>query len=147
MNVLPEFETVIVPSPVDFVKAKNSAVVPVPTLNVAEVEPAAEVTGFRVEDKFEIINAFCAVTETEVPASMPVIENLRPSGASTRLSEGTLTVAGVLATLAEVIVTPLRVNAIEGIAKAVGVIRNVEKIPILSAKAICLFLFMMPHSN
>ena len=73
----------IVPNPLDFVNAKNSAVVPVPTLKVADVDPAAEVTRLNVVDKLEIINAFCAVTETEVPASIPLIENLSASGAST----------------------------------------------------------------
>ena len=81
--MLPEFETVIVPKPLDFVNAKNSAVVPVPTLNVAEVDPAEEVTRLNVVDKLETINAFCAVTDTEVPASIPLIENLSASGAST----------------------------------------------------------------
>ena len=56
--MLPEFETVIVPKPLDFVNAKNSAVVPVPTLNVAEVDPAEEVTRLNVVDKLETINAF-----------------------------------------------------------------------------------------
>ena len=55
---------------------------PVPTLKVAEVVPAEDVTGFKVEDKFEIMKAFCTVTETEVPAAIPLIENLRASVAS-----------------------------------------------------------------
>ena len=69
----------IVPRPLDFVYAKNSAVVPVPTLKVAEVVPEEEVTGESKEFKFETMNAFCAVTETAVLATIPLSENLSAS--------------------------------------------------------------------
>ena len=72
----------MVPRPLDFVYAKNSAVVPVPTLNVAEVVPEVEVTGVSREFRLETMKAFCAVTETYVPATIPLSENLSASTAS-----------------------------------------------------------------
>jgi hypothetical protein len=64
------------------VYAKKSAVVPVPTLKFADVVPEAEVTGLRVVERFETINAFWEVTETEVPETIPLNENLSASTAS-----------------------------------------------------------------
>jgi hypothetical protein len=139
-------DTVIVPNPLDFVNAKNSAVVPVPTLKVADVAPAADVTGLSVVERLEMINAFCEVTETEVPATIPLIENLSASAASTWLSEGTLTVAGDAGTFAVVMLTPFTVNAIMGFAKADGLTKKVEPIPRLSTMAVIFFLNIMPHS-
>ena len=72
----------IVPRPLDFVYTKNSAVVPVPTLNDAEVVPEVEVTGVSREFKLETMKAFCAVTETVVPATIPLSEKLSASTAS-----------------------------------------------------------------
>lgn len=134
-------------NPVDLVYAKNSAVVPVPTLKVDEVDPAVEVTGFKVEDKFETTEAFWAVTEMEVPGVIPIIENLRLSAASTVLSEGTLKVAGVLATFAVVILTPFMDSVIEGFADADGAPQKGERSPILNASPIDLLLFMKPLSE
>jgi hypothetical protein len=136
----------MVPSPFDFVNAKKSAVVPVPTLNVADVAPAADVTGLSVVERFEMMNAFWEVTDTEVPGTIPLIENLSASAASTWLSEGTLTVAGVAGTFAVVMLTPFMVRAIMGLAKADGLTKKVEPIPRLSTIAVIFFLNMMPHS-
>ena len=133
----------MVPRPLDFVYAKNSAVVPVPTLNIAEVVPEMEVTGVSREFRLETMKAFCAVTETDVPATIPLSENLSASTASILWSEGTLTTAGVEATFAVVIVTPFTDRATTGFANADGLTKNVERTPMLSSSAVIFFLCMI----
>jgi hypothetical protein len=133
----------MVPRPLDFVYAKNSAVVPVPTLNVAEVAPEVEVTGVSREFRLERMKAFCAVTATDVPATIPLSENLSASPASILLSEGTLTTAGVEATFAVVIVTPFTDRATTGLANADVLTKNVEKTPMLSSNAVIFLLCMV----
>lgn len=135
----------IVPRPLDFVKAKNSAVVPVPTLNIAEADPAVELTGLKTEDRFETTNAFCRVTETAVPGVIALIENFSASEASIWLSEGTLTIAGVEAAFAVVIETPFMVKTMDVFARAEGLTKNVETTPKPIIIAVNFFLYMMPH--
>jgi hypothetical protein len=109
---------VIVPSWLDFVNAKNSDVEPVVTLKFAEVSPAVLLTGFSVVEREEIINELVAETMMFVPASTPVREKRTASDPSTKLSDGTVTLAGVVDTAAVVMTTPFILNVIVGAALA-----------------------------
>ena len=66
--------------------------------------------GVSVVERVETTKAFVAVTVTVDPASTPVNENRTASAASTELSDGTETVAGVDDDVADVIATPFTVN-------------------------------------
>jgi hypothetical protein len=75
-------------------------------------------TGFKVVESEETINEFVAATVTVVPASTLVRKKRTASTASTELSAGTVTLAGVVETLAVVIATPLMLRAMAGAALA-----------------------------
>ena len=75
-------------------------------------------TGFKVVESEETINEFVAATVTVVPASTLVRKKRTASTASTELSAGTVTLAGVVETLAVVIATPLMLRARAGAALA-----------------------------
>jgi hypothetical protein len=82
------------------------------------VTPALLLTGFNVVDSEETINEFVAATVTVVPASTLVRKKRTASTASTELSAGTVTLAGVVETLAVEITTPLMLRAMVGAALA-----------------------------
>jgi hypothetical protein len=87
-------------------------------LLLADVTPALLLTGFRVVESDSMINEFVAATVTVEPASTPVRKNRTASTASIELSEGTVTLAGVVETAAVEMTTPLILNAIVGAALA-----------------------------
>ena len=80
--------------------------------------PALLLTGFSVVESDETINEFVAATVTVVPASTLVRKKRTASTASTELSDGTVTLAGVVETVAVEMTTPLILNAIVGAALA-----------------------------
>ena len=80
--------------------------------------PALLLTGFSVVESDETINEFVAATVTVVPASTLVRKKRTASTASTELSDGTVTLAGVVETAAVEMTTPLILNAIVGAALA-----------------------------
>ena len=68
-------------------------------------------TGLRVVERVETTKALVAATVTVDPVSTPVSEKRTASAASTELSDGTETLAGVDDEVAVVIATPLTLNA------------------------------------
>jgi hypothetical protein len=75
-------------------------------------------TGLRVVESEGTIKEFVAATVTVVPVPTLLSENLTASTASTELSDGTVTLAGVEETLAVEITTPLMLSATIGLALA-----------------------------
>ena len=75
-------------------------------------------TGLRDVESEETINALVAATVTVEPVSTPVRLKRTASTASIELSDGTVTLAGVVETLAVEMTTPLMLNAIVGAALA-----------------------------
>jgi hypothetical protein len=72
----------------------------------------------RVVESEGTIKEFVAATVTVVPVPTLLSENLTASTASTELSDGTVTLAGVEETLAVEITTPLILSATIGLALA-----------------------------
>jgi hypothetical protein len=105
-------------------------------------------TGFSVVESEETINEFVAATVTVVPVPTLLSENRTASTASTELSDGTVTLAGVVETLAVVMATPLMLSAITGLALAGLAPISDNKSPPASNDEINDFLETdMPYSN
>ena len=109
--------------------------------------PALLLTGFSVVERAGTINELVAATVTVVPASTLVKKKRTASTASTELSEGTVTLAGVVETLAVEMTTPLMLNAIVGAALAGLAPISDNKSPLASNDEINDFLETdMPYS-